>query len=137
MQIEISYAELLWLLQHKKGVNTDAINVCGVESNTLHVNYKISSLLPKTIAIEIQLCSFENNVLQFFYNCSIATSLVVKGVVSSLQSKIPHGVKVDTTNHRIIVDLLVLDVSKGIFQNLHLCNLTFQSNSLQVELKFV
>lgn len=137
MQIEITYAELLLLLQHKKGVNTDAINVCGVESNTLHINYKISSLFPTTIEMDIQLCSFENNFLQFFYNCSIATSLVVKGVVSSLQSKIPYGVKVDTTNHRIMVDLLTLDVSKGVFHHLYLCNLTFQSNSLLVELKFV
>lgn len=137
MQIEISYAELLWLLQHKSGVNTDAIDVCGVESNTLHVNYKISSLIPTTIAIKIQLCSIENNNLHFFYNCSMATSLVIKGLITSLQNKIPQGISVDTTNHRIIVDLLALDVSKGVFQNLHLCNLTFQSNSLQLELKFV
>lgn len=137
MQIEISYAELLWLLQHKKGVNTDAINMCGVESNTLHVNYKISSLLPTTIAIEIQLCSIENNSLYFFYNCSMATSLVIKGLITSLQNKIPQGISIDATNQRIIVNLLDLDVSKEIFQNMHLCNLIFKLNSLQLELKFV
>lgn len=137
MQIEISYAELLWLLQHKKGVNTAAINVCGVESNMLHVNYKISSLLPTTITIEIQLCSIENNNLHFFYNCSMATSLVIKGLITSLQNRIPQGISIDTTNQRIIVNLLALDLSKGVFQNVHLCNLTFQSNSLLVELNFV
>jgi len=103
----------------------------------LHVNYKISSLLPTTIAIEIQLCSIENNSLYFFYNCSMATSLVIKGLITSLQNKIPQGISIDATNQRIIVNLLDLDVSKEIFQNMHLCNLIFKINSLQLELKFV
>lgn len=110
MELQITYNELLRFLGNHTNIDTSRLQIVRMSSRTLAISYDISVWVP-TVTISISVDKVTEHHLYLSYDCSAAASMIISGVVSFLQSKIPAGVKVDTTSKKVYV---YLDVINGL-----------------------
>lgn len=110
MEVQISYNELLRFLRNHANVDVSRLQIIRKSSRTLAISYDISDWVP-TVTISVSVDKVTEHHLYLSYDCSAAASMIISGVVSFLQSKIPAGVKVDTTSKKVYV---YLDVINGL-----------------------
>ena len=110
MEVQISYNEVLRFLRNHANVDTSRLQIVRKGSRTLAISYDISAWAP-TVTISISVDKVTEHHLYLSYDCSAAASMIISGVVSFLQSKIPAGVKVDTSSKKVYV---YLDVINGL-----------------------
>lgn len=104
MEVQISYNEVLRFLRNHANVDTSRLQIIRKSSRTLAISYDISAWVP-TVTISVSVDKVTDHHLYLSYDCSAAASMIISGVVSFLESKIPAGVKVDTTSKKVYVYL--------------------------------
>lgn len=110
MEVQISYNEVLRFIRNHANVDVSRLQIVCKSSRTLAISYDISDWVP-TVTISVSVDKVTEHHLYLSYDCSVAASMIISGVVSFLQSKIPAGVKVDTTSKKVYV---YLDVINGL-----------------------
>ena len=110
MEVQISYNEVLRFIRNHANVDISRLQMVRQNSRTFAISYDISAWVP-TVTISVSVDKVTEHHLYLSYDCSAAASMIISGVVSFLQSKIPAGVKVDTTSKKVYV---YLDVINGL-----------------------
>lgn len=131
MEVQISYNEVLRFLRNHANVDTSRLQIVRKGSRTLAISYDISAWAP-TVTISISVDKVTEHHLYLSYDCSTAASMIISGVVSFLQSKIPAGVKVDTTSKKVYVYLDVINGLEKVLQYVTPTDIQFETNMIYV-----
>ena len=131
MEIQISYNELLRFLRNHANVDVSRLQMVRQNSRTLAISYDISDWVP-TVTISVSVDKVTEHHLYLSYDCSAAASMIISGVVSFLQSKIPAGVKVDTTSKKVYVYLDVINGLEKVLQYVTPTDIQFETNMIYV-----
>lgn len=131
MEVQISYNEVLRFLRNHANVDTSRLQIVRKGSRTLAISYDISAWAP-TVTISISVDRVTEHHLYLSYDCSAAASMIISGVVSFLQSKIPAGVKVDTTSKKVYVYLDVINGLEKALQYVTPTDIQFEMNMIYV-----
>ena len=115
MEVHISYNEVLRFIRNHANVDVSRLQIVRKSSRTLAISYDISDWVP-TVTISVSVDKVTEHHLYLSYDCSAAASMIISGVVSFLQSKIPAGVKVDTTSKKVYVYLDVINGLEKVLQ---------------------
>lgn len=131
MEVQISYNELLRFLRNHANVDVSRLQIVRMSSRTLAISYDISAWVP-TVTISVSVDKVTDHHLYLSYDCSAAASMIISGVVSFLQSKIPAGVKVDTTSKKVYVYLDVINGLEKALQHVTLTDIRFDADAISV-----
>lgn len=131
MEVHISYNEVLRFIRNHANVDTSRLQIVRKGSRTLAISYDISAWAP-TVTISISVDKVTEHHLYLSYDCSAAASMIISGVVSFLQSKIPAGVKVDTTSKKVYVYLDVINGLEKALQCVTPTDIQFETNMINV-----
>ena len=107
-----------------------------VDEKTLEVSYKPGSFMP-TFAIKFHLMVMRKDILCLSYECGNAASLMIAGVVTYLEEKIPSGIEVNTTDKRVNIYPQRFKQLEKALEYVALSNITFEENSANVALIMV
>lgn len=131
MEVQISYNELLRFLRNHANVDVSRLQIVRMSSRTLAISYDISAWVP-TVTISVSVDKVTEHHLYLSYDCSAAASMIISGVVSFLQSKIPAGVKVDTTSKKVYVYLDVINGLEKALQYVTPTDICFDADAISV-----
>lgn len=131
MELQITYNELLRFLGNHTNIDTSRLQIVRMSSRTLAISYDISAWVP-TVTISVSVDKVTDHHLYLSYDCSAAASMIISGVVSFLQSKIPAGVKVDTTSKKVYVYLDVINGLEKVLQYVTPTDIQFETNMIYV-----
>ena len=131
MELQITYNELLRFLGNHTNIDTSRLQIVRMSSRTLAISYDISVWVP-TVTISVSVDKITEHHLYLSYDCSAAASMIISGVVSFLQSKIPAGVKVDTTSKKVYVYLDVINGLEKVLQYVTPTDIQFETNMIYV-----
>lgn len=134
MEVHISYNEVLRFIRNHANVDVSRLQMIRQNSRTLAISYDISDWGP-TVTISVSVDKVTEHHLYLSYDCSAAASMIISGVVSFLQSKIPAGVKVDTTSKKVYVYLDVINGLDKVLQYLTPKDIQFETNEIHVEVE--
>ena len=134
MEVHISYNEVLRFIRNHANVDVSRLQMVRQNSRTLAISYDISAWVP-TVTISVSVDKVTEHHLYLSYDCSAAASMIISGVVSFLQSKIPAGVKVDTTSKKVYVYLDVINGLDKVLQYLTPKDIQFETNEIHVEVE--
>ena len=132
MEVHISYNEVLRFIRNHTNVDTSRLQIVRKSSRTLAISYDISAWAP-TVTISISVDKVTEHHLYLSYDCSAAASMIISGVVSFLQSKIPAGVKVDTTSKKVYVYLDVINGLEKALQYVTPTDICFDADAISVK----
>ena len=131
MEVQISYNELLRFLRNHANVDVSRLQIIRKSSRTLAISYDISDWVP-TVTISVSVDKVTEHHLYLSYDCSAAASMIISGVVSFLQSKIPAGVKVDTSLKKVYVYLDVINGLEKALQYVTPTDICFDADAISV-----
>ena len=131
MEIQISYNELLRFLRNHANVDVSRLQMVRQNSRTLAISYDISDWVP-TVTISVSVDKLTEHHLYLSYDCSAAASMIISGVASFLQSKIPAGVKVDTSSKKVYVYLDVINGLEKVLQYVTPTDICFDADAISV-----
>lgn len=131
MEVQISYNDILRFLRNHANVDTSRLQIVRKSSRTLEIGYNISAWVP-TVTISVSIDKVTDHHLYLSYDCSAAASMIISGVVSFLQSKIPAGIKVDTTSKKVYVYLDVINGLEKALQYVTPKDIQFETNMIYV-----
>lgn len=131
MELQITYNELLRFLGNHTNIDTSRLQIVRMSSRTLAISYDISVWVP-TVTISVSVDKITEHHLYLSYDCSAAASMIISGVVSFLQSKIPAGVKVDTTSKKVYVYLDVINGLDKALQYVTPTDICFDADAISV-----
>ena len=132
MELQITYNELLRFLGNHTNIDTSRLQIVRMSSRTLAISYDISVWVP-TVTISVSVDKITEHHLYLSYDCSAAASMIISGVVSFLQSKIPAGVKVDTTSKKVYVYLDVINGLEKALQYVTPTDICFDADAISVK----
>lgn len=132
MNITISYNEITKFVSTKFNVKLEFEQI---DEKTLAVLYKPGNFLP-TLHVDLHFDAICADSIELSYNCSKATDLLIAGAVLYLQTKIPSGIVVDTSQKRIHVDLNKLGDFEKVLTNIMWAGITLEKESANVALIF-
>lgn len=131
MNIAIGYDEILTFIARSFNVK---LELAQVDGKTLAVRYKPGRILP-ALEVGLHVDAVHEEEVELSYNCSVAMGLLIAGGVAYLQERIPSGVDVDTARKYIRVDLGGVEQLKKFVTKMALTDITFEKESVNVELK--
>ena len=131
MELQITFSELLRFLGKHTNIDTSRLQIVRMSSRTLAISYDISDWVP-TVTISVSVDKVTEHHLYLSYDCSAAASMIISGVVSFLQSKIPAGVKVDTTSKKVYVYLDVINGLEKALQYVTPTDICFDAAAISV-----
>lgn len=132
MEVHISYNEVLRFIRNHANVDVSRLQMVRQNSRTLAISYDISDWVP-TVTISVSVDKVTEHHLYLSYDCSAAASMIISGVVSFLQSKIPAGVKVDTTSKKVYVYLDVINGLEKALQYVTPTDIRFDADAISVK----
>lgn len=131
MELQITFSELLRFLGKHTNIDTSRLQIVRMSSRTLAISYDISVWVP-TVTISVSVDEVTDHHLYLSYDCSAAASMIISGVVSFLESKIPAGVKVDTTSKKVYVYLDVINGLEKALQHVTPTDICFDAAAISV-----
>ena len=134
MELQITFSEVLRFLGNHTNVDTSRLQIVRMNSRTVAISYDISAWGP-TVTISVSVDKVTDHHLYLSYDCSAAASMIISGVVSFLESKIPAGVKVDTTSKKVYVYLDVINGLEKALQFVTPKDVQFETNVIHVSAK--
>lgn len=90
-----------------------------------------------TIAIKFHIEAMHKDSLCISYDCGTAASLMIAGIVTYLEEKIPIGIEVNTANKHVNIYPQQLKQLEKALEYVALSNITFEENSVNVTLTMV
>ena len=129
MEVHISYNEVLRFIRNHANVDVSRLQMVRQNSRTLAISYDISDWVP-TVTISVSVDKVTDHHLYLSYDCSAAASMIISGVVSFLQSKIPAGVKVDTTSKKVYIYLDVINGLDKVLQYVTPSDIYFDTDAI-------
>lgn len=132
MEVQITYNEVLQFLSSHANVDTSRLQIVRNNSRTLVISYEISRWIP-TVMISVSLDMVAEYQLSLSYDCSAAASMIISGALAFLESKIPAGVKVDTSAKKVYIYLDVINGLDKALQYVIPTDIRFDADLIHVE----
>ena len=133
MNAVITYREISDFIEKEFKIRPKFITI---DEKTFEVSYKPGVFMP-AIAVKFHIEAMRKDIVCMSYDCGTAASLMIAGVVAYLEEKIPSGIEVITTDKRVnIYPQRFKQVEKAL-EYVALSNITFEENSVNVELSMV
>lgn len=129
MELQITYNEILRFLGDHTNIDTSRMQIVRMNSRTLAISYDISVWVP-TVTISVSVDKITDHHLYLSYDCSAAASMIISGVVSFLESKIPAGVKVDTASKKVYIYLDVINGLDKVLQYVTPSDIYFDTDAI-------
>lgn len=133
MNISISYSEILNFVEKKFKVRP---LLQKKTASALTIGYKPTALLP-AMSVDIAVDGIDDDVVMLSYNCSKAISLVVSGVVTYLEEKMPVAVDVDTAARTIKLNLGKIDKLEAVLEYMALTDIAFAENEVVAKIQLL
>lgn len=133
MNISISYSEILNFVEKKFKVRP---LLQKKTASALTISYKPTALLP-AMSVDIAVDGIDDDVVMLSYDCSKAISLVVSGVVTYLEEKMPAAVDVDTAARTIKLNLGKIDKLKAVLEYMALTDIAFVENEVVAKIQLL
>ncbi len=133
MNISISYSEILNFVEKKFKVRP---LLQKKTASALTISYKPTALLP-AMSVDIAVDGIDDDVVMLSYDCSKAISLVVSGVVTYLEEKMPAAVDVDTAARTIKLNLGKIDKLKAVLEYMALTDIAFAENEVVAKIQLL
>ncbi|MBQ8044912.1 MAG: hypothetical protein IJ269_01005 [Bacteroidales bacterium] len=133
MNISISYSEILNFVEKKFKVRP---LLQKKTASALTISYKPTALLP-AMSVDIAVDGIDDDVVMLSYDCSKAISLVVSGVVTYLEEKMPAAVDVDTAARTIKLNLGKIDKLEAVLEYMALTDIAFAENEVVAKIQLL
>ena len=133
MNISISYSEILNFVEKKFKVRP---LLQKKTASALTISYKPTALLP-AMSVDIAVDGIDDDVVMLSYDCSKAISLVVSGVVTYLEEKMPAAVDMDTAARTIKLNLGKIDKLKAVLEYMALTDIAFAENEVVAKIQLL
>lgn len=133
MNISISYSEILNFVEKKFKVRP---LLQKKTASALTISYKPTALFP-AMSVDIAVDGIDDDVVMLSYDCSKAISLVVSGVVTYLEEKMPAAVDVDTAARTIKLNLGKIDKLKAVLEYMALTDIAFAENEVVAKIQLL
>ena len=133
MNISISYSEILNFVEKKFKVRP---LLQKKTASALTIGYKPTALLP-AMSVDIAVDGIDDDVVMLSYDCSKAISLVVSGVVTYLEEKMPAAVDMDTAARTIKLNLGKIDKLKAVLEYMALTDIAFAENEVVAKIQLL
>ena len=133
MNISISYSEILNFVEKKFKVRP---MLQKKTASALVISYKPAALLP-TMSVDIAVDGIDGDEVLLSYDCSKAISLVVSGVVTYLEEKMPVAVDVDTAARTIKLNLGKINKLEAVLEYMALTDIAFAENEVVAKIQLL
>ena len=130
MNLTITYNELSDLINDMTGIRT---RFTAVDEKRFEVSYK-PGVFMLTISVKFHIEEMRKDIVCLSYECGTPASLMITGVVTYLEEKIPSGIKVNTTDKRVNIYPQRFKQIEKALEYMALSNITFEENSANIEL---
>ena len=130
MNLTITYNELSDLINDMTGIRT---RFTTVDEKRFEVSYK-PGVFMLTISVKFHIEAMRKDIVCLSYECGTPASLMITGVVTYLEEKIPSGIKVNTTDKRVNIYPQRFKQIEKALEYMALSNITFEENSANIEL---
>lgn len=130
MNLTITYNELSDLINDMTGIRT---RFTAVDEKRFEVSYK-PGVFMLTISVKFHIEAMRKDIVCLSYECGTPASLMITGVVTYLEEKIPSGIKVNTTDKRVNIYPQRFKQIEKALEYMALSNITFEENSANIEL---
>lgn len=107
-----------------------------VDEKTCEASYKPGVFMP-AISVKFHIEAMRKDVVCLSYECGLPASLMIAGVIAYLEETIPSGVEVNTTDKRVNIYPQRFKQIEKAWEYVVLSNITFEQNSVNVELTMV
>ena len=107
-----------------------------IDGKTIEVNYKPGVFMP-AIGVKLHIEAMRKDIICMSYECGTPTSLMIAGVVAYLEEKIPSGIEVNTSDKRVNIYPQRFKQIEKVMEYVALSNITFDDNSINIELTLV
>ena len=98
---------------------------------------KFTSVDEKTFEVSYSPGMFMPNIICMTYDCAAPASLLIAGVVSYLEEKMPSGIEVNTTGKRVNIFPQRFHQIEKALEYVALSDITFEESSAKITLNFV
>lgn len=131
MQICVNYSEILQFVRKKTGIDLSCVSIQTHSNDTVNVSYQFSKWLPAA-AISVSVASTNDNIICFSYDCGPTLSLILVKFISYLQAKIPRGIKVDTDNCNVFLNLSDINGMNQLLDDMLIDSLEFDGEAIMI-----
>lgn len=131
MQICVNYSEILQFVRKKTGIDLSCVSIQTHSNDTVNVSYQFSKWLPAA-AISVSVASTNDNIICFSYDCGPTLSLILAKFISYLQAKIPRGIKVDTDNCNVFLNLSDINGMNQLLDDMLIDSLEFDGEAIMI-----
>ena len=131
MQICVNYSEILQFVRKKTGIDLSCVSIQTHSNDTVNVSYQFSKWLPAA-AISVSVASTNDNIICFSYDSGPTLSLILAKFISYLQAKIPRGIKVDTDNCNVFLNLSDINGMNQLLDDMLIDSLEFDGEAIMI-----
>lgn len=133
MNAVITYKEISDFIEKKFKIRPKFTTV---DDKTFEVSYKPSVFMP-TISIKFHIEAMRKDVVCLSYECGTPASLMIAGVVTYHEEKIPSGIEVNTTDKRVNIYPQRFKQIEKTLEYVALSNITFEENLINVAISII
>lgn len=131
MQIYINYSEILQLVRKKTSIDLSRVAIQTHSNDIVNVSYQFSKWLPAAV-IGISIASINDNIICFSYSSGPTLSLMLAQFIPYLQAKIPRGIKVDTDNCNVFINLSEINGMNQLLDDMLIDSLEFDGEAIMI-----
>ena len=126
MNITLTYTELADLLAKELNIKPTFQRI---DDRTLSVGYTPGLFIPP-VTVQLHVDAMRRDIICLSYDCHAAVSLIIKGAVEHMRSKIPQGIEVNTEKKTINIYPLCIKELHKFTDYFTLSRVTFTDNAV-------
>lgn len=129
MKAIVSYQELVDYIENHHKVRP---NISYVDDKTINVSYQVTRFIP-AVSLNVKIENVTNATLLFTYDCSAATRLLIRGVVSFLKEQLEEKfLTVDDRRNCILIHIANIEPIQKAFEYVTLSDIVFVTDAIEV-----
>ena len=129
MKAIISYPELMDYIENHHKVRP---NISYVDDKTINVSYQVTRFIP-AVSLNVKIENVTSETLLFTYDCSAATRLLIRGVVSFLKEQLEEKfLTVDDRRNCVLIHIANIEPVQKAFEYLTLSDIVFVTDAVEV-----
>ncbi|WP_294547044.1 hypothetical protein [uncultured Bacteroides sp.] len=129
MKAIICYQELVDYIENHYKVRP---SISYVDSKTINVSYQVTRFIP-AVSLNVKIENVTSETLLFTYDCSAATKLLIRGVVSFLKEQLEEKfLTVDDRHNCILIHIANIEPMQKAFEHVTLSDIVFVTNAVEI-----
>ena len=133
MNVVLTYNEISHFIMKELKIRP---KFTSVDEKTFEVSYSPGMFMPN-ISVKFHIEAIRRDIICLTYDCAAPASLLIAGVVSYLEEKMPSGIEVNTTGKRVNIFPQRFHQIEKALEYVALSDITFEESSAKITLNFV